>query len=677
MDSTEDADDARAVSTSRPGAAIPQPRTAAGLPAAAPVAGVPAPRAPEPVHPIGSVLVDRGLITREQLAWALGVQQRTGSRLGAILVSSGLVRRLDLYRTLAAAWRHEFLDVAAADPDPSLLTGLTARRLTDEGWIPVRHEADGAVLVATSEEPSTSRRQGIEGVLGAPVRLVITTDWDILHAVRRLFADSLVDEAALGLWRRAPVQSARTVLAAQQKVAGIALVAALVACVVLWPRGTLVGVSAAVSVGYLAGILFKFAVSLAGARREAEEVITDAEVASLRDDELPVYTVLVPVYREANVVADLVENLSRLDYPAEKLEILLLLESEDDETRAAAAAADCPQTVTFVTIPPGGPQTKPKACNVGLFFARGEFLVIYDAEDRPDPDQLKKAVVAFRRAEAAGDDDLVCVQAALNYWNAGENLLTRMFTLEYSFWFDYMLPGLDAMRLPIPLGGTSNHFRTAQLRALGGWDPFNVTEDADLGIRAAALGLRVGVINSTTFEEANRAYGNWIRQRSRWIKGYLQTTLVHLRRPWRLTRQVGPRKAAAFALLVGGTPLSFLCAPPLYAIFVVSLLVPWPELSRLFPGPVLLIGAADLLIGNAAMVYVAMMGAFKRRRYRLVPWALLNPVYWLLHSIAAYKALWQLVTKPHYWEKTEHGLSAADPGENSAGATSPPREVVR
>jgi cellulose synthase/poly-beta-1,6-N-acetylglucosamine synthase-like glycosyltransferase len=194
---------------------------------------------------------------------------------------------------------------------------------------------------------------------------------------------------------------------------------------------------------------------------------------------------------------------------------------------------------------------------------------------------------------------------------------------------------------------------------LGGWDPFNVTEDADLGIRAAALGRTVGVINSTTYEEANRAAGNWVRQRSRWIKGYMQTLLVHLRRPGTLLRTAGVRQTAAFALLVGGTPMTFLFTPPLYALFVASLLLPPSTLAGLFPGWVLWVSLFNLLAGNGLMIYVSMMGAFKRRNYALVLWALLNPVYWLLHSAAAYKALWQLVTKPHYWEKTVHGLSHA------------------
>jgi cellulose synthase/poly-beta-1,6-N-acetylglucosamine synthase-like glycosyltransferase len=231
-----------------------------------------------------------------------------------------------------------------------------------------------------------------------------------------------------------------------------------------------------------------------------------------------------------------------------------------------------------------------------------------------------------------------------------------------------MLAGLDWRELPIPLGGTSNHFRVDALRRLGAWDPFNVTEDADLGIRAAARGMRVGIIDSTTFEEANRAAGNWVRQRSRWIKGYIQTLLVHLRHPVRLVRTTGWKQAAGFALLIGGTPLSFLCVPPLYALLALSVVLDPTVLAPLFPGWVLWTSLANLLVGNSLMIWVSMMGAFRRQRYRLVPWALLNPLYWVLHSIAAYKAVGQLVTKPHYWEKTEHGLSRVAAGTAPAAA---------
>ena len=284
---------------------------------------------------------------------------------------------------------------------------------------------------------------------------MVTTDWDILQSLHTAYRETVVDQATLGLWRRDHVQSARQMLLTGQRVLLGLVLAGLAAGIVLAPRPTITLASAAASLAFLAAVLFRIvvcAVGCAGTRTAVQ-----ADVAALDARDLPTYTVLVPVYQEADVVADLIDDLGALDYPREKLEILLLMEANDTETIEAARAARPPSTITFLIVPPGLPQTKPKACNVGLFFARGEFVTIYDAEDEPEPDQLKKAVVAFRR----GGDRLVCVQAALNYWNADENWLTRMFTVEYSSWFDYMLPGLDRLRLPIPLGGTSNHFRTA------------------------------------------------------------------------------------------------------------------------------------------------------------------------------------------------------------------------
>lgn len=604
---------------------------------------------------IAAILTEAGLLDAERAAEAVARAAASGAPLESVVIATGWVRRLDLYRALAAAWDLPFVDLSAEPLDLDLAERFEPSRLAAEGWFPIARTGDGRIRVAVTAAPTPERTAALEAILDAPVILAATTTWDVDLAILRGARRPILDSASLGLWARDRERSARKVLVARQK-AGLAVL--LVVCIVglvLRPRAALGALSTIVAFGFLAATLFKFVVCLRGARLERAAGITDAEVAALHDHELPVYTVLVPVFREANVVGDLVANLAALDYPKEKLQILLLLEEDDTETREAAIAARPPETITFVTVPRGQPQTKPKACNVGLFLARGEFLVIYDAEDRPDPDQLKKAVLAFGR----GDERLACVQAALNYWNVEDNALTRMFTLEYSFWFDYMLPGLEAYRLPIPLGGTSNHFRTSTLRQLGGWDPFNVTEDADLGIRASALGCTVGIVNSTTYEEANNHYGNFVRQRSRWIKGYLQTLLVHGRHPVALAREAGIRQTLAFALLVGGTPLAFLFVPPLYALLALSLVVSPDALEPYFPSWVLWVSLLNLLAGNVVMVYVSMMGAFKRRRYRLVPWALLNPLYWLLHSLAAYKAVWQLIRKPHYWEKTVHGLSTA------------------
>ncbi|MBN9010854.1 MAG: glycosyltransferase, partial [Rhizobiales bacterium] len=299
------------------------------------------------------------------------------------------------------------------------------------------------------------------------------------------------------------------------------------------------------------------------------------------------------------------------------------------------------------------PRTKPKACNYALFFSRGEFVTIYDAEDQPEPDQLKKAVLAFRR----GGERLACVQARLNYFNRSENWLTRMFTLEYSQWFDFLLPGLDRLKMPIPLGGTSNHFRLPVLRQVRAWDPFNVTEDADLGIRLAQEGYRIGVINSTTYEEANGVLPSWIKQRSRWIKGYMQTWLVHMRHPVELWRTIGPRGVFCFHFFIGAPPLLALVNPIVWAMTIGFYLLRDTSLDWLFPEPVGTLATFNLFFANLLLVYFGIVAALKRRYLDLVPAGILQPFYWILHSIAAYKALWQLVVKPHFWEKTEHGTS--------------------
>lgn len=286
--------------------------------------------------------------------------------------------------------------------------------------------------------------------------------------------------------------------------------------------------------------------------------VSPQDMAAWSASDWPIYTVLVPMFKEPEVAHKIMEAVRRLDYPQDKLDVKLLLEEKDELTRWAVQHLRLPACVEVVVVPQPGtkqvrgrvkttdPQTKPRACNWGLDRARGEFLVIYDAEDQPDPDQLKKAVVAFRRLEReeakteekprflrrlflGGPGKTICLQSKLNYFNPRQNLLTRWFTVEYTTWFDLFLPGLHKLRVPIPLGGTSNHFKVKHLRELGGWDPFNVTEDCDLGLRIYRAGYRTQILDSTTWEEANSRLGNWLRQRSRWVKGYLQTHFVHVR----------------------------------------------------------------------------------------------------------------------------------------------------
>ncbi len=333
---------------------------------------------------------------------------------------------------------------------------------------------------------------------------------------------------------------------------------------------------------YLVVIGYKLVSILLSIIRRWDIRVSESEVAELNDDDLPVYTVFVPLYREPEVVNKIVRHIAAMDYPKDKLDVKLLLEPDDPETLNAVREAGLPDFCEVIICPDSQPRTKPKACNHGLTRARGEYSVIYDAEDRPEPDQLKKAIIGFRRAEEQFEarrrfrrwnpfqreerGRTICLQAKLNYYNPTQNLLTRFFMIEYTTWFELYLPGLHALRAPIPLGGTSNHFHTDVLHKIGGWDPFNVTEDCDLGMRLHKMGFQTQVIDSTTWEEANSQVGNWIRQRSRWVKGYIQTHLTHMRRPLRTLWQLRPWGMFNFLNAVGGLSLMLLLNPVFWVV---------------------------------------------------------------------------------------------------------------
>ncbi len=411
----------------------------------------------------------------------------------------------------------------------------------------------------------------------------------------------------------------------------------------------------------------------------------DCSVLDLTDEEWPIYTVLVPLYKEAGIVPHLVQRLRNIDYPHAKLDVKLLLEADDDSTLKAIEKHGIPQWMQVIIVPDSLPKTKPRACNHGLKLAEGEFLVIYDAEDQPDPDQLKKAVSAFKQT----DELTACFQAALAFRNHDQNWLSRLFSLEYNAWFGRYLPGLVRLGSPVPLGGTSNHFRMEALKELDGWDPYNVTEDCDLGIRLAMAGFRTDILSSTTWEEANPEPWNWIRQRSRWIKGYMQTHLVWTRHPIRLARQLTPWSHFCLWSSVGSVALFSVLNPILWVVLAVysyhlgldlmdgyslsELLFQRPELARHSQPMVYLMNGEDPLWGGLSALFFIVsvllllsnfffiIGnvVFGRRPDQSTPWItgiVLAPVYWIMMSIAAWKAFWQLLVKPHYWEKTNHGL---------------------
>jgi len=441
-------------------------------------------------------------------------------------------------------------------------------------------------------------------------------------------------------------------------IAGIALGLAIAA--VLAPLALAVTLSGILLVLFTASNLLKLVTVRQALRDPVVLRVADDEIRALAASDLPVYTLLIPLYHEAQIASQLIAGIRTLEYPRDKLDIKILLEADDAETRAAIGSAQLPEGAEVLTVPDWGPKGKPRACNVGLSRARGQYLVIYDAEDRPEPQQLLKAVAAFQKVGPW----TVCLQAKLSYYNRTQNLLTRLGTAEYSAWFDLLLPGMQSLDVAMPLGGTSNHFVTERLRELGGWEAYNVTEDADLGVRLYAVGFKAAMFESTTYEEANCRLGNWLRQRSRWTKGYMQTYLAHMRHPLRQGRRMGPRAFLVFQLFFGVATLGLLCNPLYWGLAVAWFTWHVVGIESVFPRAILYAGTINLLIGNLAFLLTTMSGCFARRNYRDVKWMLASPLYWALISIAAWKALLQLASRPYYWEKTTHGFwtHAASPG---------------
>jgi cellulose synthase/poly-beta-1,6-N-acetylglucosamine synthase-like glycosyltransferase len=456
---------------------------------------------------------------------------------------------------------------------------------------------------------------------------------------------------------------------------------------------------------YIVFVGFKFIVWCAAAKSKEPQYRLPAE----DDPDLPRYTILVPLFGEANIIGELVKSLSCLRYPAEKLQILLLLEKDDHETQAAAATTDLPGYFQILTAPDAGPRTKPKACNFGYTHATGAIVTIFDAEDRPEPDQLLKAVAGFRVASPR----VGCLQAKLVFWNPRGSWISSFYWAEYVTHFQWVLVGLARLGLIPPLGGTSNHFSGDALEAVsranglweftdgegnlvtmrGPWDPYNVTEDADLAFRLAMAGYQIGMLSSITYEEAPDTATVAKNQRSRWLQGFAQTGLVHTRHPLQLIRSVGPLRYLAFVLFMLGTPVSLLLNPLMWGatiLYVVSRLDALTAVSTfidgLFPTPVFYAGAFVAVTGNAVLFCQKLITPLRRQQqsemaaagtelplakylhqqeYGLTFRLLFTPLWWAFTSISAYRALRKLLIRSQRssWDKTPHGHELAKEAE--------------
>jgi len=598
--------------------------------------------------------VRQGAVSVTTLATARSLARERNTTVCDILLANGQTRPLDQARASAHARNMPFADLIANPPPRDLLAFEQIGDYLAEDLIPIGQGPDGPRFAAAGRDlkPFTANGRLKASHTWARAPIAFTARRDIREAIMRRFPRALSERAALGLARRAPELSAARRMTIPQAVVMVAVSALAGAGIALDIGTALVTLNIILAVAFAAVIALK-AMSLPQAAAPfADET---ADYPRVADNDLPVYTILVPLYGEANMIEGLAEALLGLDYPPERLDIKLIFEADDAETLAMAKSLPLPGNVEFIVAPRSDPQTKPKALNFALPFVRGDFVVIYDAEDRPEPGQLRQALHVF----ANGAPDLACVQARLGFYNANENWLTRQFEIEYAALFDLMLPMLRRYRLPIPLGGTSNHFRADILKKVGAWDPFNVTEDADLGIRLARLGHSVEVTGAMTTEEASNNLGGWMRQRKRWLKGWMQTWLVHMRQPVRLWRELGARGFFAFQVLIGGVILAGLVHPFFftYAPYALASAVADGSIASFSGLALTALNATVLVSGYVVAVIAGVLAVRKRGKLGLQMQALMTPVYWLLISGAAYCALWQFLTRPFYWAKTAHGLS--------------------
>lgn len=593
-------------------------------------------------------ILERLSISAEEAARIEARAVLAGVPFQAELLASGLVSERGLFHELADSLGLAFLD----QPDPDELVMQDWQRLAalaSRGGagiaLSLRGGGQSLVLIAPEKLDIQGLRNFIARYPRASTRIRVVPPSALRRAIAARSTRSLMRIATGALFAALPDQSARFVVNAWQGAIFGALSVSLLFAALLVPGGTLLAVHGVLSLVFLACVVLRVSVGLAPSKPHTPKLST------IRPGEMPVYTVLVALYKEAEVVPDLLVALGRIVWPRAKLEIKLVCEGDDTETLNAIRAQELRSYIEIIEVPPGGPRTKPKALSYALPMTSGDFVVLYDAEDRPHPFQLVEAWQRFRES----DRNLACLQAPLNISNKGESWISAMFALEYSALFRGILPWFARHGLVLPLGGTSNHFRRSALMAVHGWDPYNVTEDADLGVRLRRQGYRTDVIHSPTLEDAPTDLRTWLPQRTRWFKGWAQTWLVHMRDPAATHRELGLTSFVVMQVMFAGMVLSALA----YSVFLTTAaglllcLAIYGDLQSSHLG-LLVLDGVNIVCGHLSFLMLGWSTLGKTERPEFWKRIVCTPVYWVLISIAAWRCLWQLYWRPHHWEKTMH-----------------------
>ncbi len=546
---------------------------------------------------------------------------------------------------------HHPFDLDKTPPDDMLLEGLDPLALIATLTIPWRKIGD-AVIYASADPDNFTPPETLP--FGAKYSHIIFAPRDQVHrAIRQAFSDTLLTIAH----NRCPDEfSCKSLRINPQKPLFLLSVATLAVSVFMFAEQWLIVVLLWITLINSAMTILRISAVMSLWNHRPSPAFLPANTARFAPpDKQPIVTLLVPLFKEDKILPRLINNLKALDYPPDLLEIILLLEESDPTTAEALSHLDLPSYIVPLIIPKDTLQTKPKAMNFALPFCRGEIIGVYDAEDRPAPDQIRKVICHFLAAPA----NVACVQGQLDFYNSRSNWIARCFTIEYAMWFRVVMKGVQNLGLPIPLGGTTLFFRHDILKEIGGWDAYNVTEDADLGMRLARFGYRCEIVETTTMEEANNRPVQWVRQRSRWLKGFAMTWATHMRQPRRLWRELGPAGFAGFQVLLLSGLTSYLAMPLFLALWATFFAFPILPIANI-PQPLWLLFIATMISAEVILWAVALIATWGKARRNLIPYILALPFYWILGAFAAYKAIAEVIFAPFYWDKTSHGHSDED-----------------
>ncbi|MBY5933025.1 glycosyltransferase [Tateyamaria omphalii] len=612
----------------------------------------PVARRPRPAVPVGRQLVNAGLINQTTLLDALSKQHRIDAPLGEILVADGHVDPSDVLDALAVQHDADRIDLTIDPPGPLMAQAMPVHICQSFGVVPWRWI--GNTLLAATTRPD--RMPELARALDKPVWAVLPVLSPInqIHdQITALYGTALAHQAAhkvpddLSCRTWSSRQSARTIIL----YVGAALLLLLSVLFPAWIATAAIGWA-------VLTLAMTTALKLAAlTARLMHHIPAPAEpMPPQLPTRLPRVSVMVPLFKEERIAEALITRLSRLTYPKALLDVVLVLEAKDNVTRATLARTALPRWMRVIEVPDDGTiTTKPRALNYALDFCQGDIIGVWDAEDAPETDQIEKVVAKF----AAAGPDVACLQGMLDYYNARHNWLARCFTIEYASWWRLVLPGVEQLGLVLPLGGTTLFFRRDILEELGGWDAHNVTEDADLGLRLARRGYRTELIRTVTYEEANCRAWPWVKQRSRWLKGYLITYCVHMRNPMALLRDLGFKRFCGVQAMFLATVSQFAALPVLWSFWLPAAGFSHPVIVTLGQAVIWPI-AIFFIFAEILNLTIGMMAVSDRAHRHLVPWVLTLPLYFPLAALASYKALYEMVCAPFYWDKTQHGTATGD-----------------